>query len=619
MKFKKIMKTTAVILGVLCAFQNPAQMIASAKEKLYISELKISYGEDEESAKKWLTDNDYLVLDKNLNSGSDDLFSKKRAVYVGYKTTTDYKEAITDMKVMNMSGDYSLVDYEQLLENVKESTDAFIEDITLMLTEYRANYKAGKENALFAHDLLNQYTDDDTGMLLGDLLLNETKEELGDKYDALSDDEKKQHADLVTMRMQANVSVLDNIVQYLAIGINSSNSNSDWIKEIEAADYDALFEEYQALDPLASAPSIESRMIVDFDADAKYLAVGIEGLKTYLSYYTDSGIAMDAPEEEIQQYFDTHEEGDAVVWTDAGMLYTTLKEINYNGSSLAEFILDEEYDFVHDIDDRIELYPLLNTMSPAQVAALAEINLSSLMLNSFSNEESWKLKRASTSLTETASSIYFGVNRKIFEEGGIGLTGSANSLQNGSNKTFDEGIFGYGIKTSEIIFGGAALVTASIGLYIAIANREYGECYRTLTNNLEVAQGKFVDATNKLNDAVENEFMVEFDILSDDWGVQPNQVDEIGEFLSSEVGESWLKKMNQAKQEEQLAQNNLNAFVEKNGVRISDYIGLAICIISLILVVIDVACMIRDVYEYYHRELSPIPSMMVHTYQDEAD
>ena len=29
--------------------------------------------------------------------------------------------------------------------------------------------------------------------------------------------------------------------------------------------------------------------------------------------------------------------------------------------------------------------------------------------------------------------------------------------------------------------------------------------------------------------------------------------------------------------------------------------------------------MIRDVYEYYHRELSPIPSMMVHTYQDEAD
>ncbi|MBR4320116.1 MAG: hypothetical protein IKP69_08735, partial [Oscillospiraceae bacterium] len=140
MKLKKFMRTIAVILGTLCAFQNPLQMIASAKEKLYISELKISYGEDEESAKKWLTDNEYLVLDKNLNSGSDDLFSKKRAVYVGYKTTTDRTEAITDMKVMNMNGDYSVVDYEQLLESVRESTDAFIEDITLMLEEYRANY-----------------------------------------------------------------------------------------------------------------------------------------------------------------------------------------------------------------------------------------------------------------------------------------------------------------------------------------------------------------------------------------------------------------------------------------------------------------------------------------------
>ena len=53
--------------------------------------------------------------------------------------------------------------------------------------------------------------------------------------------------------------------------------------------------------------------------------------------------------------------------------------------------------------------------------------------------------------------------------------------------------------------------------------------------------------------------------------------------------------------------------------RISDYVGLAVCIISLIVVAWAVWDMVTDMIDYYNRELTPIPSMMVHTYQDEAD
>ncbi|MBR4319795.1 MAG: hypothetical protein IKP69_07070, partial [Oscillospiraceae bacterium] len=472
--------------------------------------------------------------------------------------------------------------------------------------EYRANYKAGKENALFAHDLLNQYTDDDTGMLLGDLLLNETKEELGDKYDALSEDEKKQHADLVTIRMQANVAMLDAIVQYLAIGINSSKSNSDWIKEIEVADYDALFEEYQALDPLASAPSIESRMIVDFDADAKYLAAEIQGLKTYLSYYTDSGITLDASDEEIQQYFDTHDNGDAIVWGNAGALYTTLETIDYNGTPLLDFIFNEEYDFVHNIDDRIELYPLLDTMSPAQVAALAEISFSSLLSNSFLSQENWKTKHEETTFPETAASVYFGVDRSLFEKGGIGLTGSANSLQNGSNKTFDEGSFGYGMDYTEMIIGGTALITCSVGLYIAIANHDYSQHLRELTEIASQAQSKSSSYASAL--------LTKFDMQARSGGTN-----DFNAFIQTPEGKEIKEATDKMVKASDDADEEVKKYIQENGVRISDYVGLAVCIISLIVVAWAVWDMVTDMIDYYNRELTPIPSMMVHTYQDEAD
>ena len=66
--------------------------------------------------------------------------------------------------------------------------------------------------------LLNRYTDDDTdGSPIGDLLLNETKYEMGDEaYKALSGAEKKKHADILTMLLQGNLMGISMIEKYLA-------------------------------------------------------------------------------------------------------------------------------------------------------------------------------------------------------------------------------------------------------------------------------------------------------------------------------------------------------------------------------------------------------------------
>ena len=112
MKFKKFGKRlTAAVLTMTMAtqFSAPTIQAAAASTTEYMSELILSYGRTDKEAKDWLIQNGYTVLNQNLNQGGEGgsealswlgLSSEKRSVYLGYKTTTDPKEAITDMKIM---------------------------------------------------------------------------------------------------------------------------------------------------------------------------------------------------------------------------------------------------------------------------------------------------------------------------------------------------------------------------------------------------------------------------------------------------------------------------------------------------------------------------------------
>ena len=156
---KRVLKTLcnkalAVTVGAAMMMQAYGPTIASAAEDTqYISEVYLSYGKDDASAKKWLEDNGYTVVDQNLNENAEGggavlsflkIGSEKRSVYLGYQTTTNSDEAITDMRVMNMNGEYSYEAYEKLLEDKKLEINAFIDNVKTALKEYRENYKAKK-------------------------------------------------------------------------------------------------------------------------------------------------------------------------------------------------------------------------------------------------------------------------------------------------------------------------------------------------------------------------------------------------------------------------------------------------------------------------------------------
>ena len=227
-KFYRILISLVLVLTI-CFGTCTSGFAATGGGSKYVKEMVISYGDTADEAKAWLTDNGYEVLDYNLNEGADDTFSTERAVYLGYTTTNNANEAITDMKLMNMQGGYSVQDYQMLLDEQKTNIKSFFKNFEVAVKEYRENYNAGQARAIAAYETLNMLYDDDTQQNIGDLLLNKVREEYTDEeYNALSDAEKAKVGDMTTILMHANGDAILTIEQTIAMA--TDDSDTLWIE-----------------------------------------------------------------------------------------------------------------------------------------------------------------------------------------------------------------------------------------------------------------------------------------------------------------------------------------------------------------------------------------------------
>ena len=93
----------------------------AAKAPVYIADVMVGMGETADEAKNALTGEGFTVFDKNLNEGAGSALKTEKFVYLGYRTTTDVNEAITDLAVMNMNGGYSFSDYAVLMDKYRDS------------------------------------------------------------------------------------------------------------------------------------------------------------------------------------------------------------------------------------------------------------------------------------------------------------------------------------------------------------------------------------------------------------------------------------------------------------------------------------------------------------------
>ena len=467
---KKIVeKIAALVLAVCIACQFQVPTLAASDTQKYVSEVIVSYGEGdsaEADAKAWLTDNGYEIVDTNLNNGaessaSSDLISwatgarSARAVYLGYKTTTDASQAITSLKAMNMTGNYSFDSYQEVLDKLADEIKAFMADFEITIQEWRENYKAGKGRAIEAYYLLNlMYSPDNNNAKMGDLLLNETKEEMGDAaYNKLSDEEKLQHVDMTTILMEGNSDATRYIEQILAMGADT-DSEKTWIDRLaESGTYDdmmdALEEEADTKGETFLPSEAAAELSTKYDGTAEILAASIANLQTYFKEYLESGTSLQDGESKIEKYVDkTGDNLDGFSWLNLGVIYESLAAVKYPSPdnpdrTLQDFIM-QEFDSSNP-ESREELYPMAAALSDGQRAAISFIPLSQLIAQgiltdeeALANAEEFK---AYVDETDPVS-VFAGVDRSIYDASSTALTSSARELQNSSQTSYTEGIFG---------------------------------------------------------------------------------------------------------------------------------------------------------------------------------
>ena len=102
---RKHIKFGAFLCGILsfalfldCANPQRYKMVYAGDQVTYLSDVKLFEG-DKDSARASCQNNGYTFYAKDVNSGTG-----KKSVYLGYKTSTDKKDAIYDVKLLAMDG-----------------------------------------------------------------------------------------------------------------------------------------------------------------------------------------------------------------------------------------------------------------------------------------------------------------------------------------------------------------------------------------------------------------------------------------------------------------------------------------------------------------------------------
>ena len=569
----------SLMLAVVLTFSTSVEAFAASSTKTYIKDIVLSYGETADEAKAWLTENGYEILDYDLNEDADDTFSTARAVYLGYTSTDDPEEAVTDMRLMNMKGGYSVQDYQMLLEDQKANIKVFLDDFIVAIKEYRYNYNAGQARAEVAHEILNLLYDDDSGQYMGDALLANIKEEYTDEeWNALSEEEQAKVADMTTILMQANAQAVLAIEQTIAMAVDRSSKL--WTQRYESAgSYDDMLDELME-EKNFTVNEAEKALAAEYDEDARAIASKFTDYQSFLAIYTGSGITLASSEEEIEAYRAAHEDFDYANWFAAGTQYELLAQLVNDDVTLLELVTGDEYDVLG--ADRYLLYPLVSCLSDGQRACLDFLTMYYIVSIGIGGDEAAEKAMNNAgfldSLAKEKNSVYDGVDRTVFG-GNVALTNEALRLQASSGKNAVGSAWDKISTTSFVLYGVFTLSVVLTAASFAVSSH-----LSSLIPGLELEREGFLKAVG-------------------------TAVEEGWNALDAEV-------IKDAENATDLIRDRMAVTCEKLGSvktwsKVFQYAGIAMTCVSAALLVYSIWNTYTDLKAYYNAEFTPIPMHMV--------
>ena len=429
---KSVRIFVALVLTLTFIALVPMNTVAAAANNgKYVSEVYVAYGKDADEAKKTLSDKGFTPVEGNLNDGG------KTYAMMGYKTTDDIRESITDLAVMNMRGDYSVEDYKKLLKGQKTEIAEFLTEFMAVIREYRANLKAGKAKASYVHDILNNYTEDDTGMKMGDLLNSETLQDKVGIEESVEAENPENLPNLVTILMQGNAQVIKSVETLLSMATDTADNS--WLDRFAESDYDTLLDKVEEERPELNTETKRQQYLDNlYGDDAGALGLAVIDLRNRLTDYEASELHIDAAtEEDIKNTFgDIEKDAEALVnynnWLSIGLIYEGLK--NYEGGNFAKGELLDFFTEENDPEDTEIFIPMVAALSDGQRVGLPFVSLTQLLKFAFTSDEGWKesadeIKKEFEGLEDV--SVYQNIDRDLYkEDGSVAMTDSAQRAEN---------------------------------------------------------------------------------------------------------------------------------------------------------------------------------------------
>ncbi len=650
---KLLMALTSLILCMTMLIGAPAQLVASAADggKKYISEVKVGMGETSDEASKELKSGGYTILtddkgnyaDLNKDAGTSSAMKKgpnQKIVYLGYKTTDDVNDAVTDLAVMHMNGGYSYQEYEKLMDDhMNTEIKPFVQRFIATLAEYRKNLSRPKDSlnykrAAYYRTLLNKFTDDDTkGQPLGDLLVNKTKFEMGDAaYNALSDSEKNNHCDIVTLLMQGNgeaVQVLETLITKA-----SDSKKTTWLERFVQTDLDTMRERVEDENPSFTPSEIDAALDKQYNDDAKRILDKWNDFTDVLANYDE---AVDKADEVIEDSKDDVKDAGSLnnnssaeevqeVVNDAYkaesnlvkgsmaaediVVHDYLDSNEYGDGTLLDFFERDKSEF-DDKDSIRELYPIVKALTAGQIAGLDFLSIKDMILMAITDENGFKEVKSD----KISASIYQDVNREIYDRGGVALTDDALRAQASAQETeptFELSGLGIALWSCTAVTGAAALGSA-IGWAKASSELSKAQDRLSQLNKLQSAQWGARDALNNYNSLkirfVDGKFIQDQKINVEHQTALTKNLKE-----AEDATKKFLNKSGVGSEQDLIKQkDSFNEAIKKASLKsnICKYLTAGFTVITAILAGYSIYTTIKEMIDFYRIKFAPIPKYIV--------
>lgn len=447
------LKLTSLILTVAMVFTLATTVSAAPSRETgktkYLSDIVLIEASNYDEANEILTE---LKKDENgafegmvnvdLNQGG------KKVVYLAYKTSTNVDDAITDISVMNMNGDFTMGNYGQLFNETVDDYCAIVQKYRKIAAEFKKNYEANNNNALLAYRQMNYYyltKDDGTKINMGDYMLNFPAADY----------------EFAKVLFMGNVNIVSNLRTLLAMGVG--NTDVALLERISNAYASA------AADPSVYENAAYEDVAKQIYSDVKTMKEDIltleseyEKIKTTELTEEDKALATDAVTASLnasKSFLELLKEIniDPVV-LNANVTGTTTAD-NGGMSTLGEYVMGTTI-----IEPKM-FFPIVAAATEAEKILLEFGSFNALLLYDVIEKSSKALEEELQELEETYTpvSVFHGVQNDLMD-GTIAVTGDAELTSSTTGRSFFD-IYGGNTLGSSI--GYTVLGIAGLGFSIA--------------------------------------------------------------------------------------------------------------------------------------------------------